>query len=588
MFKVQNSSFNGIIRRFLFLIPFSLFLVCGFAANAGQRLPAILSDADAEVYARIFRLQAQERIADAQKLYGEISDQLLMSDVLYQKYMSRTYRTSGAEFAEWMRKYYNMPGAGQIHTMAQRRGANARRPVLPTSVALTGDHVANSENLTAKRYSGETGRQINRFRSALRRGHTLNARNILEDPAFKRRVTAEDYGRLSGRLAFIYYTNGRFELAETWAAKGAEAGSEFGLWTLGLMAFKKSDFAVAREHFSAMTKIGHLNEARRAEAAFWAGRSAYAGGDRTAARRYWRAASARPQTFYGALATAMLGEVPRFEFFESHWSREDIAELMKTAHGIRALALLQIGENDRAEGHLRFLISAASNDRLLHAVHAIAEEAGLGRTNLQVSAMIRDRDIMEISDNVISAAQYPMPDWEPLGGWSIDRALLFAVIRQESGFKTTARSRMGAKGVMQIMPRTARSVARQNNKRITDMDMANPEHNMFLGQQYIVDLLSQPSIDNNIIKMLVAYNAGRGAKSNWERRFQTDDPLLYIESFPFAETRVYVKRVLSNMWLYRARLGQPLTNISDIAEGRWPMYESADKYVGTSRTNRAI
>jgi soluble lytic murein transglycosylase-like protein len=277
----------------------------------------------------------------------------------------------------------------------------------------------------------------------------------------------------------------------------------------------------------------------------------------------------------------MLGEVPRYEFFESNWSREDIAELMRTAYGMRALALLQIGENARAEGHLRFLIADSSNNRLLHAVHAVAEAASLGRTSMQVSVMIRNRGIVELDDNVISAAQYPMPGWEPLGGWSIDRALLFAVMRQESGFKPTAKSRVGAKGVMQIMPGTARMVARQNNMRMADIDMSHPEYNMFLGQQHIVDLLALPNINNCIIRMLVAYNAGPVAKNRWERRFQTDDPLLYIESFPFAETRGYIKRVLSNLWIYRARLGQPLTNISELADGKWPKYGSYDQYVIT-------
>ncbi|MCL1786023.1 MAG: lytic transglycosylase domain-containing protein [Alphaproteobacteria bacterium] len=566
---------------------YALQLFCNGAAVAEQ-LPAILSDADAETYAQIFKLQASEKTAAAEKLYKEISDPMLMSDVLFQKYMSKTYHSSAADLAGWMRKYYNMPGADQIFKQGQRRGAAMRAPIVPVSVALTGDHVANSENWTAKSYGGETGRQIARFRSSLRRGQTKAARNLLEDASFKKRVTAEDYGRLSGRLAFIYYADGNFEMAGDWGMIASESKSEYGLWTMGLMMYKTEDFDSAKNYFAMLEGVGHINEARRAEAAFWAGRSAYANGERNLAKKFWRRAAARPQTFYGALATAMLGEVPKYEFFESNWSREDIAEMMKTAYGLRALALIQIGEPARAEGHLRYLISEKSNDRLLHAVHAIADAANLGRTSMQVSAMIREREIVEIDDNVISAAQYPMPDWEPLGGWSIDRALLFAVMRQESGFKTTAKSRMGAKGVMQIMPKTAKLVARKNNVKMSEMDMANPEHNMFLGQQHIVDLLAHPNIGNNIIKMLVAYNAGPGAMNKWGKKFETDDPLLYIESFPFAETRGYIKRVLSNMWLYRARLGQPLTNISEMADGRWPKYESADKYVESTRTNREI
>ena len=145
--------------------------------------------------------------------------------------------------------------------------------------------------------------------------------------------------------------------------------------------------------------------------------------------------------------------------------------------------------------------------------------------------------------------------------------------------KTNAKSSAGANGLMQIMPGTAKLVARRNKVSMSDIDISKPEHNMFLGQQYIVDLLAHPNIENNIIKMLAAYNAGMGTVVKFEKAFDTYDPLLYIESFPAYETRGYIKRVMSNLWLYRARLNQPLTTMKDLADGQWPMYNSEDEYV---------
>ena len=196
-----------------------------------------------------------------------------------------------------------------------------------------------------------------------------------------------------------------------------------------------------------------------------------------------------------------------------------------------------------------------------------------------ISLDIKDRSVLEIDDDIIYSAQYPLPDWEPMGGWSIDRALLFAITKQESGFRVSAKSGAGANGLMQLMPNTAKRIARDNNMDYSQMDMSNPEHNMFLGQQYIVDLLSHPSIENNIIKMLAAYNAGMGTLTKFEKSFYTYDPLLYIESFPAYETRSYIKRVMSNLWLYRARLNQPLTSMEELAHGNWPLYNSEDAYV---------
>ena len=162
---------------------------------------------------------------------------------------------------------------------------------------------------------------------------------------------------------------------------------------------------------------------------------------------------------------------------------------------------------------------------------------------------------------------------------NVDPFLVAAIIKNESNFKHDAVSKVGAVGLMQIMPSTARRVARRNNVAMSDIDMSNPEHNMFLGQQYIVDLLAHPNINNNIIKMLAAYNAGMGTVVKFEKSFSTYDPLLYIESFPAYETRSYIKRVMSNMWLYRARLGQPLTSMEELANGIWPLYNSEDEYV---------
>ena len=86
--------------------------------------------------------------------------------------------------------------------------------------------------------------------------------------------------------------------------------------------------------------------------------------------------------------------------------------------------------------------------------------------------------------------------------------------------------------------------------------------------------------------MLAAYNAGMGTLVGFEKNFDTYDPLLYIESFPTYETRGYIKRVMSNLWLYRARLNQPLTSMQELAGGDWPLYNSEDEYVQQQIANR--
>lgn len=543
-------------------------------------LPNILTDADASLYKQIFMLQSKEKIATAQKLEPQLTDSLLMNEVLYQRYTSKTYRTRGAELNAWMKKYYDMPGAVRISKIAKIKQATVRKPVVPNIISGGASiETAQSETWTAKKYSGSVDKKITKFKRAIRSGSSKTARLILSDPSFKYKLTESDYGRLAGRLSYLYYTNGEFELAKKWGFVASDANSEYGLWAMGLLYFKEEKFKESTKYFSQILKLEQINNARKTEAAFWAGRAADANGDRTTARNFWRVAAAHPMAFYGALSAVMLGDTPEYEFFEQDFTDDDIDALTETKYGRMALALLQVGQKDRAEEYLKYLITARASDRTLHAVNSIATAYGLPRVSIQSAGVVHDRGILEIDDDIIYSAQYPLPDWEPMGGWSIDRALLLAITKQESGFKTNAKSNAGANGLMQIMPSTARRVARRNNVAMSDIDMSNPEHNMFLGQQYIVDLLAHPNINNNIIKMLAAYNAGMGTVVKFEKSFSTYDPLLYIESFPAYETRSYIKRVMSNMWLYRARLGQPLTSMEELANGIWPLYNSEDEYV---------
>ena len=573
------------IKKFLI---FFIALFVPLAAFAVDGLD-VLSDADASLYSQIFKLQDKDKITAAQKLESQLGDDLLMGEVLYQRFISDSYTTRGKEVAAWMEKYYNTPGAARMEKLARIKKTTVRKAKVPTSISGGGSiETAQSETWTAKKYTGDTDKKINQFKKAIRSGSTKVAREILETRSFKRKLTESDYGRLAGRLAYIYYTNGEMELAKKWGFVASDASSEYGLWTMGLIYFKEEKFAESQKYFSKILALKHINNARKIEAAFWAGRAADFNGNKTMAQQYWTVAAAYPMAFYGALSATMLGGVPQYEFFEQDCTPDDIDELRKTGYGKVALALLQVGRKDRAEEYMKLLITSKATDRQLHAVNSVATAYGLPRVSVQASSVIQDRGILEIDDDIIYSAQYPVPDWEPMGGWSIDRALLLAITKQESGFRTTAKSGAGANGLMQLMPSTAKRVARQNNVDISQMDMSNPEHNMYLGQQYIVDLLSHPNIENNIIKMLAAYNAGMGTMVKFEKSFYTYDPLLYIESFPAYETRSYIKRVMSNLWLYRARLNQPLTSMQDLAKGNWPLYNSEDEYVQQQIADRMM
>jgi soluble lytic murein transglycosylase-like protein len=132
---------------------------------------------------------------------------------------------------------------------------------------------------------------------------------------------------------------------------------------------------------------------------------------------------------------------------------------------------------------------------------------------------------------------------------------------------------------MQVMPATARYIAAR-----ADLDhpqgnaLFEPETSILFGQAYLEHLLQRPSIGDNLIYLAVAYNAGPARVLRWQGLLEaTDDPLLFLESIPMREPRVYVKKVLTNLWSYRARLGQAQPSLEALARSRWPTYRALDR-----------
>ncbi len=188
-------------------------------------------------------------------------------------------------------------------------------------------------------------------------------------------------------------------------------------------------------------------------------------------------------------------------------------------------------------------------------------------------------DIANHSDNpALSAGLYPLSPYEPQGGYTLDRALVYAFVRQESKFRSSAKSRAGARGLMQVMPRTAAHVSRDRSLRNANRDkLFEPTFNMKLGQDYIRSLMTEYGLENNLFHLLVAYNGGPGNFRKWNKSTNhLNDPLLFIESIPSRETRGYIEAVLSNLWLYRERLGQESPSLDLVASGVWPAYVPAD------------
>ena len=148
---------------------------------------------------------------------------------------------------------------------------------------------------------------------------------------------------------------------------------------------------------------------------------------------------------------------------------------------------------------------------------------------------------------------------------------MFAHTLQESRFNPTVQSPAGAYGLMQIMPAAATDIGRKQGRVIAKTDLSRPSTNMEVGQSYIEQLRDKPFTAGLLPKVIAAYNAGPTPVTNWNYQIRDNgDPLLYIESIPYWETRGYVMTVLRNYWMYEKKDGRDSSSRAALSQGLWP------------------
>lgn len=563
-----------------------------FALAAQPAAAAPLSEADADRYRLIFALQEDGRWSEADRLIAALGDDVLMGHVLYQRYMHPSaYRSTYQELRDWLARYADLPDADRLYALAVKRGRGDLRR--PTGEPLNGwGGPRDGADGTAMRgsYGGAEAQAARKLWAtawrALRRGHTLTAKNLIEGEEARRILTRLDHDRLRAGLAYDYFVHGRDDWALEWAAQAIQGSGKrvpLASWAAGLAAWRQGDLEAAREHFARLAAAPDASPWLTSAGAYWAGRAALRTRQPERVSAFLHQAAAHPRTFYGLLARRALGLPFPFDWERGALTATETAALETLPAGRRALAFVRLGDMERAERELRAAYPGADADQRA-AIVRLADAAGMSAFALHLAAVLNRTAEEEMgaggTGDFVSAA-YPVPVWEPEGGWTLDRALLFAFMRQESGFNPDARSHAGASGLMQVMPATAAYIAGDPAfRRSAGRDRLHaPEVNLALGQKYLDHLLKLPEIDGNLFYAAAAYNGGPGNLRKWQRAVGQggNDPLLFIESLPSRETRLYVERVIANLWMYRNRMGQTSPSLDMVVAGDWPRYSQQDK-----------
>lgn len=368
------------------------------------------------------------------------------------------------------------------------------------------------------------------------------------------------------KIAWRYYLAGQDDAA---ARLGAEGGAKpcweaaAALWVAGLAEWRGGNAGSAFARFSAILERPGISDDLRSAAGFWAARAAFLSGKPQRIADLLDHAGRYPETMYGLLALRTLGFTPRFDWDPPDFIHADWNQLSKIAGAQRAVALAQIGQLSRADRELRTLATRVDPQNF-DALVRLAAVLNLPATQYWLSQRTPAGQTPPMS------GRYPAPNWTPNGGWRVDQALVYAFALQESRFITHAVSRTGARGVMQLMPGTARMMQDSGED---ETQLRNPEFNLELGQRYLETLRDAEPTRGLLPKVVAAYNAGPGSVRRWNESLNDrDDPLLFIESIPFAETRHYVEKVLANYWLYSLRLKQPTPSLDALARALWPRF----------------
>ena len=539
----------------------------GDGASQSDALPTVLNREENEHYRELFAAIDREQWDRVNALLFEHRDADLYQIALAEYYThANSPKISAGQIQDWFELGVELPQAEQLGRLGATRGLE-NLPAFPNAKGF------NQQPSASKRIrprSVNDGTLSDSTRSA------ILDRIKNDDPAGAHALLTEADPYLSSearaewrqRVAWSYYIENddqnALAVAET-VRDGSGAWVAEGEWVAGLAAWRLGYCALAGEAFE-RAAYGSTNVELTAAAHYWAHRSLVRCREPGKAQTHLSAAAGYDETLYGMLAIDQLGiDVPA-EAPAQAFTKEDWRSVSDRSNVRVATALAEIGRPALADEVLRHevRIGRAQDYPVLA---RLARELGLPSTQLFMAhnapyGMRSDRSL-----------RFPVARWQPATGWRVDPALAFAHALQESNFRAGAVSPANARGLMQIMPGTARDHNRSLNLGASYADLNDPEVNLAYGQQHLEMLRDSYATQGKLPKIMAAYNAGLTPVDRWNTEINDqNDPLLWMESIPYWETRGYVAIVMRNYWMYLRQADAAAPSRVDLAENDWPLF----------------
>ena len=327
------------------------------------------------------------------------------------------------------------------------------------------------------------------------------------------------------------------------------------LWRLGWLAYGKRDAQGAQKSWARLAALPSAG-AYRMPALYWTGRAREQAGGGEAAELYNQILSEAPRSYYGMLAAGRLGRAREGGVAGQIALPPEPRDALTDDSGLARVVLLRrINLIDAAASELEDAVQGAASDPVrLYGMAGVYVEAE--RYHMALRIMRRHfQTLASTGDPTLPRAFWEMfypYAWrdemrEAAQRRGIDPYLVAAVVREESSYYPRATSPVGARGLMQLMPATARLMAPTG-------DLEDPGFNIELGTRFLAGLMRE---FNDPRLALAAYNAGPNRVRQWLSTRRSDDIEAFVEQIPFDETRLYVKKVVLSWDEYRRVYGSP-------------------------------
>ena len=536
------------------------------AAPAPARgVPSQLDSGQRDGYRGVFVAIREKRWADAQLQLTAMKPGPLHSLALAELYLAKgSPRVENDAILALITSAPELPQAPALARILASRGVAA--PALPVQQRLIWANGASTRGRAkATRYDLASAGLALRMQPFIKADDGAQAQALLDSTTG---LSPEAQVEWTQRVAWIYFLANDDANARTMAAKARGGPGEWAVqaeWVGGLAAWRQGDCTEANRAFVSVAARASDVELRAA-GLYWAARADMKCGRPHLVEARLKNAAQLDETFYGMLARQQLGikDGPRVpdELMLADWDR------LQSRPNIRvAAALVEIGETNLADDVLK-------------------QQAKIGARS-EYASLVRLTESLDLPETLMwlgnncpegvkapTIARFPAPKWIPAGGWTVDKALVYAHALQESRFRKDVISPAGAYGLMQIMPAAATDYARERGITVDRGQLAQPSVNMAVGQRSLERLASQPFSGGYLIKVMAAYNAGPVPVTEWNGIIRDGgDPLLYIESIPYWETRGYVTTVMRNYWMYEGKDGRLRSaSRSALAQGMWPKF----------------